>query len=1083
MICPHCASEIEPAEGRCPDCNGAIGPDTLFRERETEVSSPDDAADQTQLASLEDHDETLFAGEGATVIEAPAIEDSGSQDEEDRPEDGTVLMDEDATQLMGEDATHLMGEEATLLAGGSAPTPPEPSRDSGPLEAEQRFGDRYHIIKLLGLGGMGAVYQAWDTELEIVVAIKVIRPEAAADPKMAAELDQRFKRELLLAREVTHKNVVRIHDLGEMEGIKYITMSFIEGEDLSSIIKREGKLPIPQALQITRDVVSGLVVAHEAGVVHRDMKPANIMIGKADGNAYIMDFGIARSASEVVKAALPEGDIPLPSKGTQVHGHTMAGAIVGTFEYMAPEQFRGEVADQRADLYTMGLILYDMLAGRRRSKSARSVVAEVQKRTKKSPPPLREVDPEIPEPLAQVVEHCLEPDPDDRFQTAKELEQALDLLDDDGTLKPIKRTLTWKLMATAATIVLALLAGTFWFARTRAPEEAPEPMSILVADLHNETGDQSFNGALEQALSIAMEGAGFISAYSRSSAQETAEKIQPGSHLDQRMAQLISRREGIDVVLAATLAQKGSGYRVSVEALDAALESEDAKPLAKVRATAKTRDDVLPAVGRLASDLRKRLGDTTPESARLAASETVTASSIEALQAYTRAQDLADANKNEEALAAYEETIELDPNFGRAYAGMGVIYTIFKDEEKTKAAYDEALKLVDRMSEREKYRTLGTYYMSVARNYEKAIENYETLIELYPADNVGHSNLALAYLNTGNVQRALEEGRLALELYPGQWADSYNYAMYSMYAGDFDTAEAEGSKVVEQVPTFELAFVPVALSRLARDDYEGALSVYEQLAATSPYGASLARYGMADLEIYRGRFRKALEILEEAIALDEESGGSGMLAQNYVAAAQARLLLGETDRALEAARRAAELSSHESVLFPAALVLLEAGSIAEAESIARDLENRLQTLTSAYARLIEAEVARSREQYAEAIQKFRDSIELRDTWFARFLLGRLYVDRELYPEAMAELDLAVERHGEAADVFFYDTPTLRYLPEAYYWLARAQQPIGVAEARENYEWFLEHRASADSPNPLAADASQRWSSLGLAETG
>ncbi|MGB5573258.1 MAG: hypothetical protein WBO69_07745, partial [Thermoanaerobaculia bacterium] len=123
MICPHCASEIEPAEGRCPDCNGAIGPDTLFRERETEVSSPDDAADQTQLASLEDHDETQFAGEGATVIEAPAIEDSGSQDEEDRPEDGTVLMDEDATQLMGEDATHLMGEEATLLAGGSAPTP------------------------------------------------------------------------------------------------------------------------------------------------------------------------------------------------------------------------------------------------------------------------------------------------------------------------------------------------------------------------------------------------------------------------------------------------------------------------------------------------------------------------------------------------------------------------------------------------------------------------------------------------------------------------------------------------------------------------------------------------------------------------------------------------------------------------------------------------------------------------------------------------------------------------------------------------------------------------------------------------
>lgn len=1072
MICPHCASEIEPAEGRCPDCSGAIGPDTLFRERKTEIPPGD-------------HDETLFAGEGATVIETAHGETSESQDEEHGPEDGTALLDDDATHLMGEDETHLMGGDATQIDGESAPPPPKPKKkDSGPLEAGQNFGNRYHVIKLLGLGGMGAVYQAWDTDLEIVVAIKVIRPEAASDPKMAAELDQRFKRELLLAREVTHKNVVRIHDLGEMEGIKYITMSFIEGEDLSTIIKREGKLPIPQALQVTRDVVSGLVVAHEAGVVHRDMKPANIMIGKADGNAYIMDFGIARSASEVVKQVAPKAvETPEATTTTPVHGHTVAGAIVGTFEYMAPEQFRGEVADQRSDLYTMGLILYDMLAGKRRAKSAHSAVAEVQKRTKESPPPLREVDPEIPEPLEQLVSHCLETDPNERFQTTKELEQALDLLDDDGTLKPVKRTLTWKLMATAATIVVALLAGTFWFARTRAPEEAPEPMSILVADFQNETGDQAFDSALEQALTIAMEGAGFISAYSRSSALDTAKELQPGSGLDEEMAQLISRREGIDVVLAGTVSEKGSGYRVSVEALDAALETEDAKPLAKASASAKTREDVLSAVARVASDLRKRLGDSTPESARLAASETVTASSLEALQAYTRAQSLADANKNEEALAAYQETVELDPNFGRAYAGMGVIYTIFKDEEKTKAAYDEALKLVDRMSEREKYRTLGTYYMGVARNYEKAIENYETLVELYPADNVGHGNLALAYLNTGNVHRALEEGRLVLELYPGQWADRYNFAMYSMYAGDFDTAEAEGSRVVEQVPTFELAFLPVALSRLARDEFDSALSVYDLLAETSPYGSSLASFGRADLEMYRGGFSQALEILEQAIVQDEESGNSGMLAQSYVAAAEALLVLHDKEGAIASARKAIELSSHESVVFPAALVFLHAGSVEEAEAIALELDNRLQTLTSAYARLIEAEVAVSQGQYAQAIEKFRDSIERRDTWFARFLLGRLYVDRELYPEAMAELDLAVQRHGEVTDVFFYDTPSLRYLPEAYYWLARAQQAIGVAEARQNYEWFLEHRTEADSPDPIAADASQRWSSLGQAETG
>ena len=354
MLCPHCSSEIEPAEGKCPNCSGSIGSETLFREMDTEVSQSGDSSDETQLLAPEDHDETLFAGDGGTALDSPAAGDSEPQLEDVGSDDGTVLM--------GEDATHLMGGDATQLDGEPPPPPPKSKKkDEGPLEAGQNFGNRYHIIKLLGLGGMGAVYQAWDTELEIVVAIKVIRPEAAADPKMAAELDQRFKRELLLAREVTHKNVVRIHDIGEMEGIKYITMSFIEGEDLSTIIKREGKIPIPQALHITRDVVSGLVVAHEAGVVHRDLKPANIMIGKKDDNAYIMDFGIARSARDVVEETQAKLDIPEAQTGTQIHGHTVAGAIVGTFEYMAPEQFRGEVADQRSDLYTMGSVSYKHL--------------------------------------------------------------------------------------------------------------------------------------------------------------------------------------------------------------------------------------------------------------------------------------------------------------------------------------------------------------------------------------------------------------------------------------------------------------------------------------------------------------------------------------------------------------------------------------------------------------------------------------------------------------------------------------------------------------------------------------------------
>src|SRR5439155_14114760 len=342
--------------------------------------------------------------------------------------------------------------------------------DHGPLSVGQVFGTRYHIIKLLGIGGMGAVYQAWDEELAVAVAIKVIRPEVLADPMAAADIERRFKRELLLARQVTHRNVVRIHDLGEISGIKYITMAYVNGADLATLIRKQGRVPAAKTLRIARSVVSGLVAAHTAGVVHRDLKPANIMVDATD-EALIMDFGIARSTAEPIAPNKPVSP-GRPGARRSLPKYTDAtavGAIVGTVEYMAPEQARGQEVDQRADVYAFGLILYDLLAGQRRAELVGSAFGELQARMEQAPPAIKSIVPEVPEALDRIVSRCIEPDREKRFQTTVELAVELDRLDEHGEPIPIKRVVGMRMMAAIVTVLLALSLGISWYMRQLIP--------------------------------------------------------------------------------------------------------------------------------------------------------------------------------------------------------------------------------------------------------------------------------------------------------------------------------------------------------------------------------------------------------------------------------------------------------------------------------------------------------------------------------------------------------------------------------------------------------------------------------------
>jgi tetratricopeptide (TPR) repeat protein len=946
------------------------------------------------------------------------------------------------------EASATSGTAATAEVGVSSPD------SSGPLMVGQSFSPRYHIIRILGVGGMGAVYQAWDAELSVAVALKVIRTDRRRGPARPAA-EKRFKHELLLARQVTHKNVVRMHDVGEIDGIKYITMPYIQGDDLATVLRRDGKLPIGRALRLAREIAGGLEAAHDAGVVHRDLKPANIMIsgGGDEQHALITDFGISASADEAAD-----------------------GRIVGTLEYMSPEQGLGQNVDLRSDLYAFGLILYEMLAGRRspRIQTAEERIAAMKQRFEEGLPPLQTFAESIPEPLAALVTRCLERDPGARFQSTAELCAALAALDDAGELIPEPTRISKRTLRVAILFLLVLLAGMYVIGRRFAPAvpEQHEPVPVLIADFDNRSGDPVFEGSVEQTLAIALETASYITVFKTPGARALAAQLAlgKGDRITEEVGQLIARREGIKVMVAGSIDQRGTGYRLQLRAIDPANGKEIVTAVQNVRDKAQ----VLTTIASMATKVREALGESKTEMARLTAAETVTAGSLDAMRAFARAQELQQASKFQEALEEYQRATDLDPQFGRAYSGIaGVYINYFRQPDKAEASYDAAMKHLDRMTEREKYRTLGAYYIDIARNYEKAIENFETLVKLYPADDSGHGNLALAYLYVGNLPGAVAEVRKSLEIYPGNSLQRYNYAMYSMYAGDFATAITEASRVQKENPKLEYAHLPVALSHLAEGNVGAARETYDHLSQMSVIGASLATIGRADLELYFGQAGNAVALLTAGIADDRKNERTLGLAQKNVALAEAYAALGDRRRAVAAATQAAA-ATHESTLFPGALVLAYSGRDDAAMKIAATLENMLQRQTAAYARLIAGEVALKNGRLADAIDAIRDAQKRQDSWFGRFLLGKAYVQTGHFAEALTELELCVKRRGEAHDVFFADLPTARYLPPLYYWLARAQEGTGgTAQARQNYDLFLKLRGEADPADPLAVDARKR----------
>ena len=916
---------------------------------------------------------------------------------------------------------------------------------SGVLPEGLEIGKRYRVVGLLGRGGMGAVYRVYDKDLEREVALKLIRSDIAEDPETLG----RFKREIQLSSKVTHRNVLRVYDLGESDGIKFLTMQLVSGEDLAAVI-RAGQLPTDRLVRIFRQICEGLEAAHEQGVIHRDLKPQNVMLGPGD-IVYLTDFGLAKSHGQ--------------------SGMTQTGAVLGTPFYMSPEQVKGQETDRRSDIYSLGVILYQMATGTL-PFTGRTPYEVMLQRTQRPPRPASELNPELPPFLSRILERCLQIDPSLRYQTVAEILADLEGETFRSSFRYEAMRRSWIRPAVAAAAAALLLGAGAWWAlrRVPAPARAPAPVattSVLISDFENRTGDPVFDGTLEPSFGLSLEGASFISSYSRASARKVAAQLQPGTTtLTQALAQLVAVREGVSVVAGGSIEKKGDNYEVAVRAVEAAT----GKSIVSDSATASGKDRVLKVVADLATRVRTALGDRTPASLQLAAAETFTAGSLEAAHEYAVAQDLQWAGNWDEAIRHYRKAIDLDPNLGRAYAGIAAVESNRGRRAEAEKSYKEAFARIDRMSDREKYRTRGGYYL-LTRNPDNAIEEFSALVRQFPADTAGVANLAAAYFYKRDMARALKEARRAVEMSPRNVPQRNNLGLDAMYAGDFATAIKEQDEVLRLNPKFVLAYVSKAMSQLAMGRPDEAAETYRKAAGVDARGASVSASGLADIAAYQGRNADALPILQAGIEADVANHDSDAAAVKLLAAAEAHLAVPDLSAALAEAERAVSLSRGENILYPAARVYLAAGREARALALATELAGRLEPDPQAYAELIRGEVDLARGKPADAIRRFVAAKKIADTWAGRLDLGKAYLEARAFAEADAEFETCVKRRGEATALFLDESPTCRLIPSADYYLGRAREGLKSPGAAAAYKSFL--AVKTGKGDAMVADARRR----------